>query len=310
MLGLVTDEADKTGPPNTEELDDLIASVIAESRDAFKSDRWTLLPNDGTIVAAHAAAGLAHCCVLAEELVVAHARGQEMVGRLLARALFETWIVSYYIQLGGTDALTAIAGDYVYSRTSASVSLARHDEELAQRRKEARRRNRRIDKANRNIATWNDQHPHEPPKPLHQRLLEPVGVAAGVTADEWRSRLPNVTPSRLPLIEIVKRLAPITRARGYEETYEAAYHLAYRSLSSLGAHPSLFVLDSYLDNRHGRGLLLRIRAHAEVPSLFAVPNKEMSLLLLCGLSEAVFGARDVPHPIAQRVLRRFQPPTD
>ena len=76
------------------ELDRQLRQVVAEIRAELDSSRWRLLLRESTAPALHAAAGLAHSCVLAEEIIDAHDRDAELVARLLARTMYESWLVS------------------------------------------------------------------------------------------------------------------------------------------------------------------------------------------------------------------------
>jgi hypothetical protein len=282
-----------------------IAAVVAEVRAELARDRWAVLPNPRAVARIHAAAGLAHCCALAEEVIAAHQRGSELVARTLARSLFETWLVAYYIHHGGVEALEAVAGAYHHSIATQHGVIQEHDEALRREHRQVRRRNRKIETANAGIAEWNRRNPESQPKKMHDLLPKPRGVFVGWDDIGWLKSIPKVPPARLPLTEMVNRLRLLTREAGQEELFDVSYHLAYRGLSNFGAHANLFVLNAYLDHREGRGVFVKVSPAASVPSSFDQPNLSMSLLLLAGLSVAVLGDQDCECPNARHVLEGF-----
>lgn len=283
----------------------MIAALVKEVREILATDRWAFTQALSTDPPMLAAAGLSHCCILAEEIIGAHDRGQEMTGRILTRALFETWAVSYYLQLGGAEAHEAVTRGYAYDRIAQGRSVAQAEQAARHRRRDAMRRNKRIAKANAHKERWNAEHPDEPPKVLTDPLDVPPPVTSEIDPKSWRVNLPDLKPQRLSLMKIIQRLSPLTRKLGPEETYDQAYNYAYRSLSFLGAHASLWVLSCYVDDRGGKAFFRRIAEQAVVPSSFDEPNKYMASLLVAGLAATVFGARDQEAPVAREVLDRF-----
>jgi hypothetical protein len=287
-----------------DELDDLIAAVIDEARRELASDHWVLLRRSTTQVAAASAAGLAHCCQLAEELVAAHRRGSEIAGRILSRALFETWIVAYYIRLGGQEALNEVAADSVHRQKQHAESFKTYDRLIADRRSKVRRKNRKIVARNDGCRIWNSRNPDLPPKEMIPLLKEPEKLQSGVDTKSWLASFPDVDAKRLSLVDVIHRLGPLMKAYGVDETYELAYHFAYRAWSA-SAHPTMSVLDRYLDDRQGMALFLRVKVQPHYGVSFADPDRQVALMLLSGLAVAVFTSRSRPCPVAQRTLDRI-----
>lgn len=276
-------------PPS--EVGALVAAVVNEAREKLAGDRWRMLRNENTFPVMYSAAGLAHCCVLAEQMLAAHTNDQELVGRMLARALFETWAVSYFVQLGGPDALAEVAADFTASIKAQLQEIKVYDNAVRKRRKAYRKKKRHRERTG------------ESPD-----VQEPDFVESGFLPDELFSMGNfSVPPKKLPLIDVIRRIGKMTEEAGTPESFELAYQMAYRSLSSFGAHPSMWVLDCYLDSREGTAIFIRIREDAEVPGSFDVSNSYMALFLLCGLSVAVIESRDGPCRIAQDILDRFNP---
>jgi hypothetical protein len=288
---------------NEEQLDvrQALEGVVAELRAVLATEKWVLVPNPRMTAVAFAAGGLAHAAALAEAVVSAHDRGEELVGRILARALFETWLVAYYLHHGGVDAVEALSEAQRSQLELQRRVMAEHDEAVRHARKRVRAKNRRIAANNARIVAWNEAHP-DTPKPLLDLLPGPPGVLV-----DWSDAPPveDRSAKDLSLLEIVAELRRLTRAKGTEETFEASYHLAYRGLSNLGAHANLFVFGAYLDNRNGRGNLVRIRPTATVRSSFEDPNLDMALLLVAGLSVAILESRGADCPLASAAVEFY-----
>lgn len=280
------------------ELRKRLDGVVAEVRAELDTSRWKLLPKPRIAARVHAAAGLAHCCALADDLVSAHRAGSEMTARLLARAIFEAWVTSYYIALGGWDALERVGGAYVHALEQQVQEVARHDEGLRSARKKARRRNKKIAELNAGLAVYNQRNP-DTPKPLVPEVPTPAGTPIGIATDLARRIPKGAVARRLPLREMVAELQRLTHENGHEETFEAAYHMAYRSLSAFGSHATIAVLDSYLDDRGGMAQFISVTPVAQAPTSFEIPNLQMVLLLLAGLATEVLGTQGAPCTAAR-----------
>lgn len=283
-----------------------LRAVITEARRELDSPHWTLLPNERMKAAAYAAAGLAHCCSLAENLLAAHDAGDEILGRIIARAIFESWLVAYFIHHGGPVALAAVNDSYESAKALQRRQLQEHDDAVRARRSKVQERNQKIEAANAGIAMWNERNPERPPKSFHEPVPEPPGVIVGWDDAPERSIASHRNLGRpLSLMMMVGELRRLTRAKGQEETFDAAYHLAYRGLSNLGAHANMFVLDAYLDNRKGDGIFVRVKPVASVPESFRAPNLNMALLLVAGLAASVLGDRGAVCNEASKAIRYF-----
>lgn len=286
------------------ELAKLSAELGDEVAAAFASDRWAILRTEAGFSHLHAAAGLSHCLYLLRETIHAHDRHAEMTGRLTARAFFETWLVAYYISLGGVHAVERVDASYTHSLTKQHDAIARRNAEIRARRRRVRKRNRAIRKTNEQLTSWNSLNPDMPAKELHDELPMPPGEAVDF---DLTDRLASTTTDSAPLpyTEIVVELRRLTRERGREETFDDAYNLAYRGLSSLGAHANLFVLNSYLDDRDGNATFIRIREASVVPSSFSEPNQQMCVLLSAVLAQEVLEKRGGEAPVANEIIGRF-----
>lgn len=292
----------RPGWPAPDEIAGLVKDLTGEIRGVL--DGWVIWPGVSGMVKAYAGAALWHCCVLLERMEEAHARGDELVGRILSRALVESWFVGLYLHYGKAEALDAVAAGYRDGLIKQHQAIAEHDDRIRRRRREATKRNKAIARENANFVAWNTAHPDLPPK----RLYEPAPVPTEQTIDfdskPAIARLAHIDPQRLPVSTIVARLAGYTKGTEDETTFSVAYDLTYRGLSGLGAHPTLWVLNSYLDNRAGTGIMIRIRDETGADPL-AQPNLDSGLLLVSGLSARLLGAHGVDTPIADSLVARY-----
>lgn len=72
----------------------------------------TSLPRPDLMGRQLSAGGLARCRMLLEGIVVLIVGGRPDVKGVLLRPLFETWMVSLYLLLGGSEAVTHVIGDF------------------------------------------------------------------------------------------------------------------------------------------------------------------------------------------------------
>lgn len=293
-------------PYSVDEARAAIAEVVAEVHVAIEDDRFAVLRRDRLIAEVHAAAALAHCCHLAEHLVRSHRDGEEMVARLVARAMFESWVIGLYIHHGGVDAIEALWDDYHHELKTQVEHAQRHDDTLTRRRRKIRKKNEKIDARNEGVRDWNERNPHNEPKPLLPTEPEPPGVVLDYS--DWEKRLETFEsrpPQALPLMTIIDKLRTLTRAAGDEETFEAAYVMMFRGLSTVGAHTNIPVLQYYVDDRSGQATFVRARPAAVPPSSLEEPNLQTALLLVSHLSDKVLSRRGCPHPAADRIYEHF-----
>lgn len=222
----------------------LVRRVVSEVRTHFASDRCAFVPRLNTQPIHHAAAALSHCCVLLEELDAARRRS-ETTARLLARAHCEAWLVGMYLVFGGMAALEHVAGAYKRAIRVMQNELDALDKRIAAAHRKTERKNVRIRKANarrqlRN-ASGGDARPLKPEIPSSD--LEKIGFDVSNSA----AYNLDVPEAELRFAEVASRLGPMARHAGAKElNFELMYHLVYRGLSTLGAHPTLWVLDQYL----------------------------------------------------------------
>ena len=78
----------------TNDLSEDLESVVGFVRQAITSSKTILTPYDDSRPDSYAMAGLAHCCVLLEELENLRAEGNDLVAVLVGRACLETWLTA------------------------------------------------------------------------------------------------------------------------------------------------------------------------------------------------------------------------
>lgn len=160
--------------------------LFAEISEAFESDRFAVLRYEHTVAQMYAAAALAHCCHLAQVTLTLHRSGEELAARLVARGVFESWLVGLFVHFGGYEATAALANEFHYQVQTQLRDAEQHDEQLNSARKTVRRKNKMIAANNAAKLRWNEVHEDEVQKPLDPLLPDPVGV----TMDpDWSTRM-------------------------------------------------------------------------------------------------------------------------
>ena len=287
------------------EVTEKLAELTLEVGAAFSSDRFAVLRRKRTVAHMYAAAALAHCCELARVVTELHARGDELAARMVARGVFESWAVGLYLHHGGFEAAEALWGDFHHEVKTQADEASRHDEALLHRRAQVAAANERTERDNAAKRHWNAAHPDKPQKRPNELLPEPPGV---LIEYDWAERMrlfEGSEPRKLPLKTMIDKLRVFTRDAGEEETFDAAYVIMFRGLSTVGAHTNIRVLDWYLDDCDGRATFVRARQKPEPPSSLEEGDLLSVLLLVAHLSQRVLEARGCPHRAADEVMERY-----
>lgn len=182
-LEFAEEESDGVRPsPTPEQLSDGTVRLLAEVSEAFATSRWAILDRGSEHVTwlLYDGAALRHCCRLLYEMEIASAAGLELAVRLLARAHLEAWLVGLYVHYGGFEAVERVARDTRYSLEGTNNEVGQFDRWLTGEQKSARKRARKVQKANQGIAQWNEANRDRPTKTLHDQphvpQLRPTGV--------------------------------------------------------------------------------------------------------------------------------------
>lgn len=295
----------RPGWPAADEVPGLIKDLVGEVRAELDSDRWAILVGGPTGMArVHSGSALWHCCQLLQRLEGAHARGDEMIGRLIARSLLETWFTGLYVHLGGIDALNAVAAAYKDGLVKQHRRIADHDDRIRKARDDVAAFNEKVAHDNAGIERWNAIHPNEPSKPLRELKQVPEADTIDFDSTPALAQFPHLDPKPLPLATMVDQIAGFTKGTDDEASFTVAYDLAYRGLSGLGAHPTLWVLNAYLDSNSGRSNFVRVIDDPDVGS-FAQPNLDSGLYLTTTLASKVLGAAGADLPVCDAISNRF-----
>ncbi len=238
-----------SGPP-AGELPALAAALAEEVDILLSSPRWRLLRQSST-VSHHmrAAAALRHVAALLIDVVDVAERGREAALRVLGRAHLEAWLVGMYVMAFGDEVLADIETGYVKAisaHTTASPTMTSSFNGRSTRRKA---QNKRIRAANKHAERWNEAHPHEEPKPLVEEVPVPMRTAVDLDLERARGVDARAEESRRSRsLESSRASNEYGRAQeGPDAVFDMVYDLGYRGLSTLGAHPTLWVLNAYLD---------------------------------------------------------------
>ena len=107
----------------------------------------------------------------------------------------------------------------------------------------------------------------------------------------------------VPLIEMAKEIGPLASALGLGEgNWEVIYDVVYRSLSGYGAHPTMNLLDSYLD---GAGLLLHVRDRTSLPTM-DVGCMGGGIFLTALLAQHIFETRGCEISLLEEMTVRYR----
>jgi hypothetical protein len=193
-----------------------------------------------------AIAGLSHCCMLLEEIDQARLRGNSLVVGLLCRAHFEAMITAGWLFLGREAAVDKLLGDLKRAVRLQHEALARSDADGLSLLRSIRKHNRKLEKQNAHRRRARE-------RGIEIDLLTPVRepvirLVATDLSDAWRAwGYRDVNESDVGFEEIAAALRPLAAKAGLPHgNWDAAYNVVYRSLSSFAAHPSYWLLDTYV----------------------------------------------------------------
>jgi hypothetical protein len=164
----------------------------------------------------------------------------------------------------------------------------------------------KIEAQNAGIAVWNHNHP-EAQKPMLETVPMPTRtpVALDLVAALGDPERGEVQVSPLALAAVVARLKVLCATdEGGDAGFDMAYDLAYRGLSNLGAHPTLWVIKQYLDmNKHGLGVRTSKMMRAES---LAAPIFNTAVMQTALLAQQVLRMQDGATPVADSILDRYR----
>ncbi|WP_405945435.1 hypothetical protein OG588_49330 [Streptomyces prunicolor] len=294
-------------PLTSDDVSELVPLLLAEVKRAFASSRWALINSSTERVKwlVYAGAALSHCCRLLAEMERAGRADQEMAVRLLGRAHLEAWVVCLYIQFGEYPALERLGQAELRHLNGLQQEADAIDAMLAADRKEARRRRKKVEKANTGIARWNAANPAEVAKPLrelpHVPQLKPIGIDLSEAIAEFGSLMAQ----ELTVSEMVDTLTKWGPTHGFATESFRTLYFYYRLLSGLGTHATMTVLDQYVPTRPSDSFV-RVRA---APSLGTAADQLRctALYATAYATGYVLSAQGCDTPIADRIEATLYP---
>ena len=308
----VSTEADESGadggtrqaPPSSAQVAQGVIDLLGQVDEAFSSDRWAILDSgrQHSTWLLYDGAALRHCCRLLYEIEVAAAEGLELSVRMLGRAHMEAWLVALYIHFGGYEALLKVAQDARHSLEGIDLEARQFDEWLAAEKIAARKSGTKVAKTNGGIAQWNEKNPDVPPKPL---LDEPYMPQLSSTGLDLSSLIDGFGPHEaqgLSMSEIVDTLTKWGPEKGFSRESFRPIYLIYRTLSAIGTHASMHILDAYFVP----GGFIRV-APMPVNGSASDSVRATSLYGTAFLAGRVLGERGIPTPAADEICEWLKP---
>jgi hypothetical protein len=290
--------------PTSQQVTQGVADLLKEVDSAFASDRWAILDgaSDHATWLLYNGAALRHCCRLLDEIEGAAASQLEFAVRNLGRAHMETWLVGLYIHFGGYEALTRVAQEARHGLEGIELEGKQFDERLVADKKAARRSSQKVATANGGITQWNQSHPDEPPKPLHDEPYVPQLSLAGIDLTRLIAEFGEHEAQALSVSEMIDSLTKWGPEKGFGRESFRSIYLNYRMLSAVGTHATMHVLEPYLD----RGRFVRVTPR---PASGSAINsvRTTSLYGTAYLTSQVLGAQGFETPVADEIIGWLQP---
>lgn len=203
--------------------------------------------------------------------------------------------------------MDAIQSDMKATLLSQQNDADQHDMELASEIKRIRKWNRRVKKENPGRIQWNSQRAsNQDPLPLLSEKPEPARPRINLDLSDQLNRFTDITPEPLTIPTVVHRINELSKEKAPgEQHFGVIYTIGFRTLSSIGPHTNLQVLQSYFPADWSRNLL-RLQASILSPS-YADTAENTSLALVALLAKLVLGDIDgASTPVADEILKRFE----
>ncbi len=285
-------------------MSDGIVRLLEEVHATLATDRWAILDTgtDHVTWLLYDGAALRHCCRLLYEMEIAAKTSQELAARLLGRAHLEAWLVALYIHYGGFEALTRVAQDTRHSLEATDNEAAQFDKWLTAEQKSARKRLRKVERANKGIAYWNEANPEGPTKPLLDAPYVPQLRPTGVDLSDRIAAFGAYEARPLSVSDIVDALAKLAPVEGFGRESFRPLYLIYRVLSAIGTHPTLNIFDSYFVP----GVFIRTAPVSVNGSM--IDNARITALYSTAfLAGAVLGEQGCSTPVADEIQAWLEP---
>jgi hypothetical protein len=260
-------EPSEEGPDEVSDGQDWISrelhGVVDEIRAALDDRKSILIPHPDRFPDALALAGLAHCCILLEELDDLRVMGNDFVAYLVARGCVETWLTASWLFLTGEEGQTLLEGSYARALRIQNRKILDSIEQVKRNRKEILRSRRKVERANEGIRLGNERNGTNKPLLTMPDLPPEAGnLASGLEAH--LRQVKDVAEAKVSYETMADQLGPLALQAGIGGgNWSDLYNVVYRSLSTWGAHPSIWVLNAYLDEDKPHMLHVRPMVPAE-----------------------------------------------
>lgn len=283
-----------------------LQGVIKQIRAAFSDPKAVFIPYPDRFPDALALAGLAHCCILLEELDDLRLRGNDFTAYLVARGCVETWLTSAWLFLKGEEGKAQLDGAYARALRIQNEKVLESMERAKRKRREAVRRRRKVAAANEGIRLANERNGSD--KPLLPTPELPPETGDLVTGLEARLRhVKDVAEATVSYETMADQLGPLAERAGIGGgNWSDLYNVVYRSLSAWGAHPSIWVLDAYLDRDRPHMLHVRSTVPPEGRAAIATFDTVQLVVLLAAEIFARLGVDDSHVRAVDRLWRALK----
>lgn len=144
------------------------------------------------------------------------------------------------IHFGGYEALLKVGQDARHA-----LEGQEFDEWLAAEKRAARKSAEQVAKANSGLSQWNEANPDAPAKPLLDEPYVPQLSLTGLDLDELLGGFDPHKAQGLPVKNIVEALTKVGPDKGLARESFRPICLIYRTLSAIGPHANMHILDAY-----------------------------------------------------------------
>jgi hypothetical protein len=230
----------------TNPVDGDLRLIVTFVRDAVASNAAVMRPDGDRRADSYAMAGLAHCCVLLEELDHLRQTDNDLVAVLVGRALLETWLTATWIFFGRDDALDILQGSYRRNMRTMEGNLKASIDRAKSRQADAQARHDAALATNGKISARNaakGTNVELRPVPTVPDVME---VEVDLTSLD--NAVSGVPEEEITLETMAVPIGPWAEAKGVGGgNWDTVYHFLYRTLSTWGAHPTYWLFNTYFD---------------------------------------------------------------
>jgi hypothetical protein len=252
----------------------------------------------------YAMAGLAHCCVLLEELERQREVDGDLVAVLLGRACLETWLTATWVWLGRDRALDLLQGSYRKHLRTMTENLDRSIADAKKRQQEAQARRDAVVRNNARITAKNARDGTDIPLRPVPPVFEVMEVEVDVSQLDFA--VVGVPEADVTFEMMAQQIGPMSEAKGVGGgNWDTVYHFLYRALSTWGAHPTYWLLNSYFEQG---GWMIHVRDRPPPDGRAQTVTRAM-VELTAMLSAEVFAECGIDVTSLRRLLFRMRAET-